>query len=103
MNSGLYDGVVHPALHDLGGPEADDAAGVDGGGFPGLGVASHTRAFFAHLKDAEARQFDGLAPFKRLDDQFKRPFNHAGTFLARQADFLVNGFAQISPSKGLGH
>jgi len=68
MNSGLYDGVVHPALHDLRGPEADDATGVDGGGFAGLGVAPHASALFAHLEDAEARQFDRLAAFKRLNE-----------------------------------
>src|SRR5690606_40247986 len=93
------------ALHDLGGWEAEAAAGVDGGWFAGLGVAAHAGAFFTDLEDAEPRQLDRLALFKRVDDQVQRALDQSRAFLSGQPDFLVDRFAQIRPGKGVmsGH
>jgi hypothetical protein len=38
--SSLREGAIHPRLHHLGGPKANDPARLDGGRFAGLGIAA---------------------------------------------------------------
>ena len=60
-------------------------------------VAAHAGALGTDLEDAETGKFDGLAVLQRLGDEVQRALDQLGAILTRQADLIVDGFAEIRP------
>ena len=86
---------IDSLLEDGGRLEHHDPARRDRHFLAGPGIAADALAFLAHYERAERRQLHRLAALQAVGDLFENQFDEGSGFRARQADFLIDRFAQI--------
>jgi hypothetical protein len=88
-------------LHEVGRAEGQDAAGLDRNFFAGLGVSANAGRLVTHAESAEGRDLDLFAPYQRVGHVFQHALDQLRTFVAGEADFAKDGFAQIHACQSL--
>src|ERR1043166_3183299 len=86
---------VDPRLEYRGRLEHHDAARRDRHFLAGLGIATDPLALLAYHERSERGKLHGFAALETIGKLFKHPFDQRRRFGARQADLLVDRFAQI--------
>src|SRR5947209_7526458 len=93
--------AVDALLEDRGRLEHHHAARRDRHLGAGLGIAADALALLAHHEGAERGELHRLAALEAVGDLLQHEFHKGGGFGAREADLLIDGFAEVDPRDGL--
>src|SRR6266480_4865449 len=96
--------MVDLILEGVRGTEDQNAARAYRHFLPGFGIAADALSLLPDRKAAERRDLDHFSTLKRTGDLGDHRFDEFGRLVARQADLLIDRFAEPGASNGVsGH